>query len=264
MPAQTIFITGAASGIGRATALRFAREGWRVGAFDLDLPGLERLRAEIGAEGCLISRLDVTDPADFSRAISAFSDWTSGRMDVLFNNAGVLFQGFFDALPLEAHLKTVSVNLNGVLIGIQAALPLLRNTPGACILSMSSASAVFGTPDHAVYSATKFAVRALTEALSVELAPAGIRVVDLMPAFVATPMLSGQREPSRLMTSMGIHHGPDDIADWAWKAIHGRKLHWMTFQVRLNDILGTIFPSLVQKGIRRSLDGPATAGKDRP
>jgi NAD(P)-dependent dehydrogenase (short-subunit alcohol dehydrogenase family) len=264
MPAQTIFITGAASGIGRATALRFAREGWRVGAFDLDLHGLESLRGEIGAGNCLISRLDVTDPADFSRAISAFSDWTLGRMDVLFNSAGVLFQGFFASLPLEAHLKTIEVNFKGVVVGIQAAIPLLRNTPGACILTMSSASAVFGTPDHAVYSATKFAVRALTEALSIELAPSGIRVVDLMPSFVATPMLSDQREPSRLMTSMGINHRPEDIADWAWKAVHGRKLHWMTFQVRFADILGTLFPSLVEKGIRRQLDDSAATRKDRP
>lgn len=264
MPARSIFITGAASGIGRAAALRFAREAWRVGAFDLDLGGLESLRDEIGAGSCLIGRLDVTDPAEFAGAVSAFSDWTSARMDVLFNNAGVLFQGFFDTLPLEAHLKTIEVNLKGVVTGIHSALPLLKATPGACILSMCSASAVFGTPDHAVYSATKFAVRGLTEALSVELAPAGIRVVDLMPAFVATPMLSSQREPSRLMTSMGVHHRPEDIADWAWKAVHGRRLHWMTFQVRLNDILGTIFPSLVQKGIQRALDGPAAAGKVRP
>lgn len=253
MTRRFIFITGAASGIGRATALRFAREGWGIGAYDLDEAGLDSLRSEIGAEQCLTGRLDVTKPDQFAGAVQSFSGWTEGRMDVLFNNAGVLFQGFFENLTLDQHLKTIDVNFNGVVIGIHAALPLLKTTPNACILSMCSASAVYGTPDHSSYSATKFAVRALTESLAVELAPEGIRVVDLMPSFVSTPMVNDQPAQSKLVAQLGIEHQAADIAEWAWRAVHANKRHWMTPRLRFSDILGTLFPSLAERGISRIL-----------
>ncbi len=254
MKQRTIFITGAASGIGRSTALRFAKEGWAVGAFDLNESGLAELQNEIGAERCLTGRLNVCDPAEFDRAVHSFGEWSGNQMDVLFNNAGILFQGFFESLSLEQHLKTIDVNLKGVVIGIHAALPLLKSTPGACILSMSSASAVYGTPDHSSYSATKFGVRALTEALAIELAPAGIRVVDLMPAFVSTPMVNDQASPSRLVSEMGLQHQPEDIAEWAWRAVHEDKRHWMKPRVRFTDIIGSLLPSMAERGLRRILN----------
>jgi NAD(P)-dependent dehydrogenase (short-subunit alcohol dehydrogenase family) len=256
MAASSIFITGAASGIGRLTAQRFAREGWRIGAFDIDAAGLDTLRAELGEDRCLTGRLDVTDRDQFAGAIEAFGAWTGGRMDVLFNNAGILQQGRFDAIPLDLHLKTIDVNVRGVVIGTYLALPLLKATPGACILSMCSASAVYGTPDHSVYSATKFAVRSLTESLDFELGEAGIRVVDLMPSFVATPMVLDQENPSPMVANMGIAHQPDEIAEWAWRAVHGRRVHWMTFQLRMLDILGALFP-----GVARSVFGKFTKPK---
>lgn len=253
MNASHIFITGAASGIGRCTALRFAREGWRVGAFDLNEPDLRSLQHEIGPDRCLTGRLDVTDPEAFARSIETFSAWSGGRMNVLFNNAGILQQGFFENIPVADHLRTIDVNLKGVVIGIAAALPLLKATPGSCILSMCSASAVFGSPDHSVYSATKFGVRALTEALGVELAPHGIRVMDLMPAFVSTPMVNDQPRPSKLVKEMGITHQPEEIADWAWRAVHDRRLHWMTPRLRFTEIAGTLFPSLARSAMSRML-----------
>lgn len=253
MTSPAIFITGAASGIGRCTALRFAREGWRIGACDLDRPGLEALRRELGADHCLTGPLDVRDAQAFRAALDAFAAWTGGRMDVLFNNAGILQQGFFEDIPLEDHLATIDVNLRGVVIGTYSALPLLKATPGSCILTMCSASAVFGSPDHSVYSATKFGVRALTEALSVELSPYGIRVMDLMPAFVSTPMVNDQTRPSKLVKEMGIAHQPEDIADWAWRAVHDTRLHWMAPRVRLTEIVATIFPSLARSAMSRML-----------
>jgi NAD(P)-dependent dehydrogenase (short-subunit alcohol dehydrogenase family) len=246
MKHRNIFITGAASGIGRLTALRFAREGWRIGAFDIDTAGLDTLQAELGEDSCLIARLDVTDRDAFAAAIDRFGAWSGGSMDVLFNNAGILQQGRFEAIPLDSHLRTIDVNVRGVVIGTYLALPLLKATPDACILSMCSASAVYGTPDHSVYSATKFAVRALTEALSLELAAAGIRVVDLMPSFVATPMVLDQTNPSPMVARMGIAHQPEEIAEWAWRAVHGRRIHWMALQLRLTDILASMFPGIVR------------------
>jgi NAD(P)-dependent dehydrogenase (short-subunit alcohol dehydrogenase family) len=241
--------------------LRFAREGWRVGAYDLDEQGLHSLRDTIGPDACLTGRLDVSDPTAYAQSIAAFAEASGNQMDVLFNNAGVLFQGAFETLTLEQHLKTIDVNLKGVVVGIRAALPLLKATPGACILSMSSASAVYGTPDHSTYSATKFGVRALTEALAIELAPAGIRVVDLMPAFVSTPMVNDQPTPSRLVTEMGFDHQPDDIAEWAWRAVHEDKRHWMMPRVRLADILGSLLPSLAERNLRRLLQTPPGQGE---
>jgi NAD(P)-dependent dehydrogenase (short-subunit alcohol dehydrogenase family) len=85
---QSIFITGAASGIGRETARLFARRGWRVGAVDLDEAGVGALAGEIGAERCLAARLDVRDAAAWRQRIGAFAAWTGGRMDALFNCAG--------------------------------------------------------------------------------------------------------------------------------------------------------------------------------
>lgn len=261
MTRRYIFITGAASGIGRATALRFAREGWAVGAFDLDQAGLDSLRTEIGEDQCRTGRLDVTKPDEFNKTVEDFSEWSGGRMDVLFNNAGVLFQGYFEDLTLEQHLKTVDVNVNGVVIGIHAALPLLKATPDACILSMCSASAIYGTPDHSTYSASKFAVRALTESLAIELEPHGVRVVDLMPAFVSTPMVTEQEKQSKLVDEMGFAHQAADIAEWAWKAVHSNRRHWMTARVRFSDALGAAVPVLAESGIKRMLrDRDAGAG----
>src|SRR6059058_5580858 len=107
---QSIFITGAASGIGRETALLFARRGWRVGATDLDEARVQALAGEIGEERCLAARLDVRDAAA----------WTGGRMDALFNCAGVMAMGPFETVPVETHVRTVEVNVIGVLQGIHA------------------------------------------------------------------------------------------------------------------------------------------------
>ena len=116
-------------------------------------------------------------------------------MNALFNCAGILRMGRFEQLPQSESLQQVQVNLMGVVYGIYASLPLLEKSVddgGACILNMSSASAIYGTPELAVYSATKFAVRALTEALDLEFRKKKIRVADIMPSYVATPMVSNQ------------------------------------------------------------------------
>ncbi len=131
MAKQTIFITGAASGIGRATAKLFAERGWFVGAADLDADGLASLQGEIGAENCFIATLDVTDKDAFDGVIQAFGEATRGRLDILYNNAGIGVAGFFEDIPFEKTLDVVQVNLVGVLNGIHAALPQLKETPNS-------------------------------------------------------------------------------------------------------------------------------------
>lgn len=224
---QSIFVTGAASGIGRATAKLFASQGWFVGLYDRDEAGITSLRAEIGEAKCTSGRLDVTDLGEFRRSVAAFGSATSGHMDVLFNNAGILRMGRFEDVPPEdAHLE-VAVNVGGVINGIYAALPLLEKTKGSLILNMSSASAIYGTPDHSVYSATKFAVRGLTEALDIELRDKGVRVADIMPGYVSTPMVFDQKTKSKMLDVFGFQHTPEDVAEIAWRAAKGGRLHWI-------------------------------------
>ena len=225
-PARVLLVTGAASGIGRETALLFARRGFAVAACDRDAAGLERLRAELGGEHVLAETLDVTDLAAY-RAWVARVEQRFGRLDVLFNCAGVMYMGAFEEVTDEQHLRTVQVNVVGVLNGILAAFDLLTRTPGAHVVSMGSASGFYGVPELSTYSASKFFVRGLTEALNMEFERHGIVVTDLMPLYVATPMISGQSYQAGSLQTFGARLAPADIAELVWKASHARRVHWI-------------------------------------
>ncbi len=225
---KAIFITGAASGIGLATARHFSEGGWFVGGYDLDEGGLEKLEVELGAENCTTRRLDVADRAEYEEALGEFSSATGGRLDLLFNNAGIGKGGFFDQQPFEDVMAMVQVNFVGVLNGIHLATPLLKATPGSLCFTTSSSSATFGMPRIAVYSATKHAVKGLTEALSIELGRVGVRVADALPGLVDTPMVNDQMKrdapadgPFRLIS-------PVEVAKVVWASYHDdpERLHW--------------------------------------
>ncbi|EOM74747.1 SDR family oxidoreductase [Rhodococcus rhodnii] len=212
MADRAVFVTGAGSGIGRATALAFARRGWGVGGYDVDADALERLGAEITALGAqtLTGVLDVRDPDGFAAAIAAFTD-RFGRLDVLVNNAGILEGGAFEDVPLAASLREVDVNVGGVVVGTHAAFDALRRTPGATVVNLCSASAIYGQPELATYSATKFAVRGLTEALDLEWRRHDIRVIALWPLFVDTAMTTSL--DTGTTRSLGVRLTVDDVAD---------------------------------------------------
>src|SRR3974390_1371341 len=143
---KTVFIAGAASGIGRASARLFAQRGWFVGLYDVDRAGLASLRRELGEAGSCEGVLDVTDLGAFRRAVDAFGEATGGRMDVLFQSAGVLEMGFFGDVPPERATRMIDINVKGVVHGVYAALPLLGKTPGSALVTMGSGSAVDGPP----------------------------------------------------------------------------------------------------------------------
>src|SRR5262249_847869 len=151
------------------------QKGWFVGAYDVNANGLATLAQEIGADNGTTGILDVTKKADFEAAVAAFGAETGGTMDILFNNAGIGESGFFEDVPYEQALRVVQVNLVGVLTGIYTALPLLKATRNSLCFTTSSSSATYGMPRLAVYSATKHAVKGLTEALSIEFAPHAAR-----------------------------------------------------------------------------------------
>jgi NAD(P)-dependent dehydrogenase (short-subunit alcohol dehydrogenase family) len=239
----SIFITGAASGIGRETALLFAQRGWRVGAADVDEAGLARLAADIGEERCRAGRLDVRDAAAYRERIAAFGSWTGGRLDALFNCAGIMRMAPFEQTPIEEHVRTVEVNIIGVLIGIHSALGLLKATPGSHVVTMGSASGFYGVPDLATYSASKFFVRGLTEALNLELARHGVTVTDLMPLYVDTPMVRTQEYRAGSLQTFGAKLTPRQIAEIVWKAVHGKRVHWVPGALlKTLSYLGNAFP----------------------
>ena len=230
MPKKTrksIFITGAASGMGRETARLFGEKGWFVGGYDVNEQGLDDLKAELGPENCLVRRLDVTNREDYRAALDDFGPAANGRLDILYNNAGIGRGGPFAEQPFEDILAVVQVNLVGVLIGIYEAIPLLKATPGSLCFTTSSSSATFGMPGIAVYSATKHAVKGLTEALSIEFKAMGVRVADVLPGLIDTPILPPGAIAAAPKEGMFRAIPPVEVAKVVWEAYHDAgRLHW--------------------------------------
>ncbi|MEU5106284.1 SDR family oxidoreductase [Streptomyces sp. NPDC021354] len=167
--AKVVLITGASSGIGEATARRLAADGHHVllGARRVDR--LEALVQEITAEGgsAACRSLDVTDAADMRGFVAAAGErW--GRVDVMVNNAGVMPLSPLEALKVDEWDRMIDVNIRGVLYGIAAALPVMRRQGGGQFVNVASVGAFEVSPTAAVYCATKFAVRALSEGLRQE------------------------------------------------------------------------------------------------
>jgi len=227
-PRQCIFITGAASGMGLATAHLFAERGWFVGAYDVNAAGLETLRDELGSENCLLGVFDVSDRAAYAKALDGFSAATGGRLDLLFNNAGIGTFGFFDEQPFEDIMAVVNVNLIGVLNGIHLAAGLLKVTPNSLCFTTSSSSATFGIAGIAAYSATKHAVKGLTEALSVEFSRFGVRVADTLPGLIDTALIPDEMKQGAATEGMFRLIQPIEVARAVWASYHDdpERLHW--------------------------------------
>jgi NAD(P)-dependent dehydrogenase (short-subunit alcohol dehydrogenase family) len=223
---KSIFITGAGSGMGRETALLFAEQGWFVGAYDVNAEALATLTAAIGQDRCIAGTLDVTDREAFAHAVVTFGEATGGTLDLLFNNAGIASGGLLDEQPWDDIERIIGINLMGVIIGIRAAIPLLKATPGALCLTTSSSSAIFGTAGIAIYSATKHAVRGLTEALSIELKRYGVRAADLLPGLIDTPLLSPVMRAMTPAEGMWRLVKPREVAETVLAAYREDRLHW--------------------------------------
>ena len=158
--------------------------------------------------------------------MDGFGAETGGTLDLLFNNAGIATGGLFDEMAWDDILKVVNVNFLGVMIGVRAGTKLLRATPGSLCLINSSSSAIFGTAGIAVYSATKHAVRGLTEALSIEFKRYGVRAADLLPGLIDTPILSDQLRAMAPPDGMWRLIKPEQVAEIVWSAYHTDRVHW--------------------------------------
>jgi NAD(P)-dependent dehydrogenase (short-subunit alcohol dehydrogenase family) len=247
---NTIFVTGAASGIGKATALLFGDRGWIVGCYDIDVEGARRIAERIGHRA-RHGRIDVTSEESWQTAVADFETLAGGRMGVLFNCAGILRMGPFEKVPPAECRKQLDVNVMGVILGVQTCLPLLERSRGT-VVNMSSASAIYGQPELAVYSATKFAVRALTEALDIELRGRGIRVADIMPGYVDTPMVHTQTHRAHSLDKLGIKLSPEEVAAVVWEAAHGDRVHYVPQRdLRILSRLGGLLPEVARIAMRR-------------
>ncbi len=271
---KAIFITGAASGMGRETALLFAGKGWYVGATDVNLEGLRTLEQVLGSENCWIRKLDVTSKNDLEAALADFCTRAGNRLDLMFNNAGIGESGWFEDVPYEAAMRVVQINFVGAVNGAYAALPWLKQTPNSLLFSTSSSSATYGMPRIAVYAATKHAVKGLTEALSVEWARHGIRVADVLPGLIdtailrSTPNRTGDapkpseeefyaRAPKKGMFRL---MPASSVAECVWQAYHGNKLHWyVPTEIAWIDRIKGFAPGFIRSQILKMI--PALAAR---
>jgi NAD(P)-dependent dehydrogenase (short-subunit alcohol dehydrogenase family) len=255
MTAKTVLITGAGAGIGRAAAERFAAEGWIVGATDVSAEALGALATAIG-DAHFFRTLDVRDAAEVARVIADFAGLNEGRIDVLINNAGIGTLADFEATPLERLHATVEVNAKGVISCAYAAFPFLKAAGVAKMINMCSLSSEYGVPSEAVYSASKFFVKGLTEALNIEWERHGIHVSDVMPNFVRTPMMEGVR--GKLIDSVGIHLTADDVVKTIWKSARDRRrVHWIVDKPKtsLLRFVGRQLPIFWRRRIYQRLAG---------
>ena len=179
---KTILITGASSGIGRATAHHFHAQGWNVVA-TMRNPAHETALA--GLDRVLITRLDVEDTASIDTAVAAALA-RFGRIDVLLNNAGYGAYGPLEVTPLEKIRRQYGVNVLGLMATTKAVLPHFRARASGTILNVSSIGGRVTFPLGSLYHGTKFAVEGLSEALQYELAPLGVRVKIIEPGAIAT------------------------------------------------------------------------------
>ncbi len=259
MSRPTVFITGAAAGIGRATALLFAAQGYQVGAYDIDEVGLTRLSGDITAKGGVVHTgvLDVTNATQWAERLAEFHAAT-GRLDILVNNAGILRAGPFEEIDLAAHRAIVEVNVVGVLTGTHSAFRYLRDTPGAQVVNLCSASAIYGQAELASYGATKSAVKSFTEALDLEWERHDIRVLAIWPLFVATAMVDGVTTGTT--KSLGVRLTADDVAEGIWEATRKRarlpKVHYeIGTQAKVLATVGKYAPNWMVRTANKYFSG---------
>lgn len=211
----SIFISGGAAGIGLATAKRFAAEGWTVGVYDVSPDAVAAVAAE--NPDFITGVLDVRDAQQWSDALADFTSHTDGRLDVLDNNAGILVAGPLAELSADAVKAQIDIDALGVTFGAQAAYPYLKATPGAHLVNIASASAIYGQPGIATYSASKFYVAGLTEALELEWAPDDIRAVSIWPLWTKTALADNDAKSTQ---TLGVRITPEQVADKVWESVH--------------------------------------------
>ncbi len=240
--APVAIVTGASSGIGWATSLALAEAGYRLGLTARRSDRLDRLALEISGgrdeaiDGALVLPADITDRSALRDVADAcLHRWS--RIDLLVNNAGVMPLSALAKIRVDDWERTIDVNIKGVLYAIAAVLPTLLAQRRGHIVNISSLAGRRPFPNGAVYSATKFAVRAISEGLRAELSSAsGIRVTDIEPGVVDTELIDSVEddEARERFYAFWRDHKPLDPADVADAVLYAVRT---PSHVNVNEIL---------------------------
>jgi NADP-dependent 3-hydroxy acid dehydrogenase YdfG len=246
---ETAAITGAARGIGRATAQALLGQGMKVAIGDVDVDAARKTADELGPSAVALA-LDVTDRQSFSDFLDE-AERQLGPLDVLVNNAGIMQIGrFIDEDDLTAQ-RMVDINIHGVILGMKLALARMIPRDRGQIVNISSQAGKFGSPGGATYSATKHAVVGLTEAVRGELRLMGAHI-DLsyvMPYVVKTELGSGLGE-ARGLSNLE----PGDVAEAIVEALQYRLVEvWVPKSAKRTNILGTVLPRRLSEGMARAM-----------
>ncbi|HTW54280.1 MAG TPA: SDR family oxidoreductase [Stellaceae bacterium] len=217
---KVAFITGAGTGIGRATAILLAREGARVVIADIDTASGEE-SAHLAGNGAIAIRTDVTDEASLTAALGTAID-KFGRLDVLHNNAGGSTAADNTAVeaPLDEFWRAIKLDLYGTFLGCRLGIPELIKAGGGSVINMSSNVALMGVPGRDCYTAAKGGIAAITRSLAVAYAPQKVRVNAIAPSATMTARVRRLVAGNAALTKLADSHllgliEPEDIAGMA-------------------------------------------------
>jgi short-subunit dehydrogenase len=256
---KAVVITGAASGIGRALALRFARAGARLGLLDIDAGGLGALSKAIDPKGVRVftAAADVGVESDCRRAMEALKTRLGG-IDVLVANAGITARGPFEGTRAEVFAKVMAVNFFGSLYCTQAVLDSLRARCGMIIVNESIA-AMAPVLGRSAYCASKHALHGLFTTLRAELRGSGVDVLIVCPGFTATALQTRALGPdgrvtARNRTMAGAEHSAQQVAEAIFAAaVQNKRQLVMTFVGRLTVWMNRLAPALYERLMAKRL-----------
>jgi len=247
-----VFITGAGSGLGRALALNYARQGARVACTDRDAASVEDTLAQVvqaGGSGLAIA-LDVTSEADFVLAAQRLqAEW--GGVDVVINNAGVATAGDMDSAPLSDWEWVLNINLLGVVRGCKTFAPLLKGQKSGHVVNIASFAGIANPPGMGSYNAAKAGVIAVSETLRHELAADGVGVSVVCPAFFPTNLMQAARVQNagtrnmvqRFMDKSGVT--AESVAAQIVDAVRSKRFLVLTHKdTRTQALVKRLFPEL--------------------
>ncbi|MEX0937842.1 MAG: SDR family NAD(P)-dependent oxidoreductase [Pirellulales bacterium] len=258
---RSAIVTGSANGLGRAIAVRLARDGWRLALADVDDEANGETLALVESQGGAgqVEHLDVTDPVAWQRLVDRLRrDWPT--LDLLVNNAGVATSGRIGEHTLDNWRWIIDINLFGAIYGCHHTVNWMKeNTRGGNIVNIASIAAVMCAPDMAAYNTTKAGLVALSETLYSELQPANIGVTVVCPGFVQTNILDRARYRSHAQLEFAAQSmrfsrlSADQLADRLMRAIERNELYlFLPFSARWNWWSKRLAPRWYLNAIGRS------------